>query len=60
MKAVLRFWMERGVDGFRVDAGAVLAEDSLLRDDPPNPDYSQDTPLPEKVNSCIICCSIEV
>lgn len=35
---VLRFWLERGVDGFRVDASAVLIEDALLRDDPPNCD----------------------
>jgi alpha-glucosidase len=27
--------MRRGVDGFRVGASAVLAEDALLRDDPP-------------------------
>jgi alpha-glucosidase len=35
MADVLRFWMRRGVDGFRMDASAVLAEDALLRDDPP-------------------------
>src|SRR5206468_4548835 len=34
MAEVLRFWMRRGVDGFRVDASAVLAEDILMRDDP--------------------------
>src|SRR4051812_9377616 len=38
MADVLRFWLRRGVDGFRVDASAVLAEDELLRDDPPDPD----------------------
>ena len=37
MADVLRFWLRRGVDGFRIDAAAVLAEDALLRDDPPNP-----------------------
>lgn len=35
MHAVLRFWLDRGVDGFRVDAVAHLIEDDLLRDDPP-------------------------
>jgi alpha-glucosidase len=37
MGAVLRFWLDRGVDGFRVDAATNLVEDSLLRDDPPVP-----------------------
>jgi alpha-glucosidase len=46
---VLRFWLKRGVDGFRVDASAVLAEDSLLRDDPPNPDFNERMPPPERL-----------
>jgi glycosidase len=48
MHDVLRFWMNRGVDGFRVDAAAVLAEDALLRDDPPNPDFDETMPPPER------------
>ncbi|CAN5544583.1 MAG: alpha-amylase family glycosyl hydrolase [Rubrobacteraceae bacterium] len=39
MVDVLRFWMDRGVDGFRVDAVNHLAEDESFRDDPPNPDW---------------------
>jgi alpha-glucosidase len=39
MAEVLRFWLRRGVDGFRVDAAAVLGEALLLRDDPPNPEF---------------------
>jgi len=46
---VLRFWLRRGVDGFRIDASAVLAEDSLLRDDPPNPDFDENIPPPERL-----------
>lgn len=49
MADVLRFWLRRGVDGFRVDASAVLAEDELLRDDPPNPDYDESMPPPERL-----------
>jgi alpha-glucosidase len=49
MGDVLRFWLERGVDGFRVDASAVLIEDALLRDDPPNPDADEQTPPPERL-----------
>lgn len=33
--AVMRFWLERGVDGFRVDAVERLIKDPELRDDPP-------------------------
>jgi alpha-glucosidase len=49
MAEVLRFWLGRGVDGFRVDASAVLAEDDLLRDDPPDPDSGPDTPPPQRL-----------
>jgi alpha-glucosidase len=50
MQDVLHFWMQRGVDGFRVDASAVLAEDELLRDDPPNPQFNEaTTPPPERL-----------
>jgi alpha-glucosidase len=49
MTDVLRFWMGRGIDGFRVDASAVLAEDELLRDDLPNPEAGDDTPPPDRL-----------
>jgi alpha-glucosidase len=39
MLDVLRFWLARGVDGFRVDAIHHLFEDEGLRDNPPNPDW---------------------
>jgi alpha-glucosidase len=35
MQDVLRFWLERGVDGYRIDAIDRLLKDPLLRDDPP-------------------------
>jgi alpha-glucosidase len=41
MYAALRFWLERGVDGFRVDAIHHLFKDEALRDNPPNPDYRE-------------------
>jgi alpha-glucosidase len=37
MHAVLRFWLDRGVDGFRIDALANAIKDDLFRDNPPNP-----------------------
>ncbi len=36
---VMRFWLARGVDGFRVDVAYHLFKDPLFRDEPPNPDY---------------------
>jgi alpha-glucosidase len=35
MQDVLRFWLARGVDGFRLDAIDRLVKDPLLRDNPP-------------------------
>ena len=34
MKDVLTFWMDKGVDGFRIDALNYVFEDKLFRDDP--------------------------
>jgi alpha-glucosidase len=39
MLAVLRFWFDRGVDGFRIDALRQLVKDDRLRDNPVNPDW---------------------
>jgi alpha-glucosidase len=39
MLDVLRFWLDRGVDGFRVDALRQLIKDDRWRDNPPNPTY---------------------
>jgi alpha-glucosidase len=41
---VMRFWLERGVDGFRVDACRQLIKDDQLRDNPPNPAYHPGLP----------------
>src|SRR5204863_2268908 len=42
MLDVLRFWLDRGVDGFRVDVLWLLIKDAALRDNPPNPAYRPD------------------
>ena len=41
MLDVLRFWCERGADGFRIDALRQVIKDARLRDNPPNPGWSQ-------------------
>lgn len=42
MFEVLRFWMRRGVDGFRVDVIWLLAEDERYLDEPENPDANRE------------------
>jgi alpha-glucosidase len=37
MYDALRFWLERGVDGFRVDVIWLMVKDEALRDNPENP-----------------------
>jgi alpha-glucosidase len=34
---VARFWLERGVDGFRIDCAHHIMKDPHMRDNPPNP-----------------------
>jgi alpha-glucosidase len=41
IKDVMRFWLNRGVDGFRVDAVHFMAKDPLLQDEEPNPHYKE-------------------
>lgn len=40
----LRFWLRRGVDGFRVDVMWLLIKDDQFRDNPPNPGYHPGQP----------------
>ena len=44
MLKVLRFWLERGVDGFRVDVMHHLAKDTQFRNNPPNPEWRPGMP----------------
>lgn len=41
MMDVLRFWIDRGVDGFRTDAFVHVFKDKQLRDEPLNPDFKK-------------------
>jgi alpha-glucosidase len=47
MLRVLDFWLDQGVDGFRVDAIHHLFEDEGLQDNPRNPDWTGDRPPAE-------------
>jgi alpha-glucosidase len=41
---VMRFWLRRGVDGFRVDVIWHLIKDDQFRDNPPNPNFRSGRP----------------
>ncbi len=40
MLGVLRFWLDLGVDGFRIDVPHMIMKDPDLRDNPPNPNHT--------------------
>jgi alpha-glucosidase len=46
---VMRFWLRKGVDGFRVDVIWHLIKGAEFRDNPPNPDYREGRPPHEKI-----------
>jgi alpha-glucosidase len=46
---VMRFWLRRGVDGFRVDAIWHLIKDAEFRDNPPNPAFVPGRPPHEQL-----------
>ena len=41
MLDTLRLWLERGVDGFRIDVLSLLVEDDQLRDNPVNSEFRE-------------------
>jgi alpha-glucosidase len=41
MLNTMRFWLDRGIDGFRVDVMWHMIKDDQFRDNPLNPDYQQ-------------------
>ncbi len=44
MYDVMRFWLQRGVDGFRIDVLWHLIKDDQFRDNPPNPNFRAGDP----------------
>jgi alpha-glucosidase len=44
MHEVMRFWLSRGVDGFRIDVLWLLIKDDQWRDNPPNADFRPGMP----------------
>jgi alpha-glucosidase len=44
MMNAVRFWLERGTDGIRIDVAHFIIKDPDLRDNPPNPAYGAGNP----------------
>lgn len=44
MHHVMRFWLDRGIDGFRIDVIWHMVKDDEFRDNPPNPLYEPHRP----------------
>ncbi len=49
MMKVMRFWLDRGIDGFRVDVMWHMIKDSAFKDNPPNPNYRDHMPTYDQV-----------
>ncbi len=49
MLDVMRFWLDKGVDGFRVDVMWHMIKDEQLRDNPANPDYQEHLPTYDRL-----------
>lgn len=49
MLDVMHFWLDKGVDGFRVDVMWHMVKDKLLRDNPENPNYENHMSTYEKL-----------
>ena len=49
MHDVMRFWLARGIDGFRVDVIWHLLKDEQLRDNPINPNWAPGQPTTEQL-----------
>jgi alpha-glucosidase len=49
LQKIMHFWLDKGVDGFRVDVMWHLIKDDLFRDNPPNPDYRDGEPSNQRL-----------
>ena len=46
MFAAMRFWLDKGVDGFRIDVLWLLIKDDQFRDNPADPDWRDGVDIP--------------
>ena len=51
IKNILEYWLDMGIDGFRVDAVPFLLEDKEFRNESTNPDYNGTNPFDELIHN---------
>ena len=51
IKKILEYWLDKGVDGFRVDAVPFLLEDREFRNESIDPDYNGTNPFDELIHN---------
>ncbi|HVA96673.1 MAG TPA: alpha-amylase family glycosyl hydrolase [Candidatus Acidoferrales bacterium] len=49
MYSILTFWMDRGIDAFRIDVGLYVIKHSKYPDEPLNPDYIEGKSHPNEI-----------
>ncbi len=50
MLNVMKFWLDKGVDGFRVDVIVCLGKDELFRDEPDDPEWDGIVPFMKHIH----------
>ncbi|MCU7551880.1 alpha-amylase family glycosyl hydrolase [Chitinophagaceae bacterium LB-8] len=60
IKKVMQFWLDKGVDGLRIDVMWHLAKDEKLRDNPINPGYKPEMPDCDQLLQIYSCDQPEV
>jgi len=60
MHEVMRFWLRRGVDGYRIDVLWHLIKDDQFRDNPPNPNFQPGDPPHHRHVQLYLCDRPEV
>ena len=52
----MRFWLDRGVDGFRVDVIWLMLKDEQFRDEPANPHAAADARPFDRIQHIYTAC----
>lgn len=57
---IMRYWLDKGVDGFRIDLMGFLIEDKFFRNNPPNAKQGKDSALNSMLSNAFSCHQREI